>query len=117
LGGRDRQISEFEASLVYKVSSRTAWAIQRNPVSNKQTNKQTKQQQKTNNVNRVFMHKILNKKYVLKKRISLIFVCLHWHLKVPCSSLLVLGVLCVSLWRRGAYIVEKLGICFSIFDH
>jgi hypothetical protein len=27
-------ISEFEASLVYKVSSRTARAIQRNPVSN-----------------------------------------------------------------------------------
>jgi hypothetical protein len=37
LGGRGRQISEFEASLVYRVSSRTARAIQRNPVSkNKQ---------------------------------------------------------------------------------
>jgi hypothetical protein len=34
LGGRGRQISEFKASLVYKVSSRTARAIQRNPVSN-----------------------------------------------------------------------------------
>jgi hypothetical protein len=33
LGGRGRQISEFEASLVYKVSSRTARAVQRNPVS------------------------------------------------------------------------------------
>jgi hypothetical protein len=42
LGGRGRQISEFKASLVYKVNSRTAKAIQRNPVSkNKQTNKQT----------------------------------------------------------------------------
>jgi hypothetical protein len=42
LGGRGRWISEFEASLVYKVSSRTARAIQRNPVSKrnkKQTNK------------------------------------------------------------------------------
>ena len=29
LGGRGRQISEFEASLVYRVSSRTARAIQR----------------------------------------------------------------------------------------
>ena len=49
-----RQISGFEASLVYKESSRTARAIQRNPVSKKkpkskkpknktkQTNKQTK---------------------------------------------------------------------------
>jgi hypothetical protein len=35
-GGRGRRISEFEASLVYKVSSRTARAIQRNPVSKNQ---------------------------------------------------------------------------------
>jgi hypothetical protein len=43
LGGRGRWISEFKASLVYRVSSRTARATQRNPVSkNKQTNKQTK---------------------------------------------------------------------------
>ena len=36
LGGRDRWISEFEASLVYRVSSRTARATQRSPVSKKQ---------------------------------------------------------------------------------
>ena len=35
-GAGDRQISEFEASLVYKVSSRTARATQRNPVSKNQ---------------------------------------------------------------------------------
>jgi hypothetical protein len=35
LGGRGRQISEFEASLVYRVSSRIARAAQRNPVSKK----------------------------------------------------------------------------------
>jgi hypothetical protein len=33
LGGRGRRISEFEASLVYTVNSRTARATQRNPVS------------------------------------------------------------------------------------
>jgi hypothetical protein len=32
LRGRGRWISEFEASLAYRVSSRTARAIQRNPV-------------------------------------------------------------------------------------
>ena len=37
-GGRDKCISEFEASLVYRGSSRTAKATQRNPVS-KQNNK------------------------------------------------------------------------------
>jgi hypothetical protein len=42
LGGRGRWISEFQASLVYKVSSRTARAIQRNPVS-KKTKTKTKQ--------------------------------------------------------------------------
>jgi hypothetical protein len=39
LGDRGRRISEFEASLVYKVSSRTARATQRNPVSKNKTNK------------------------------------------------------------------------------
>jgi hypothetical protein len=42
LGGRGRRISEFEASLVYKVSSRTARAIQRNPVL-KKTKKKKKE--------------------------------------------------------------------------
>jgi hypothetical protein len=47
LGGRGRQISEFEASLVYKVSSRTAIrAIQRNPVLKNQKKKPKNQNQK-----------------------------------------------------------------------
>jgi hypothetical protein len=41
LGGRDRQISEFKAILVYRVSSRIASSIQRNPAS-KNKNKTTK---------------------------------------------------------------------------
>jgi hypothetical protein len=47
LGGRGRQISEFEASLVYRVSSRTARATQRNPVSKNQ--KRKKKKKKKNN--------------------------------------------------------------------
>jgi hypothetical protein len=68
LGGRGRRISEFEASLVYTVSSRTAKATQRNPVSknknkktktkkttkNKQTNKQTKKKKKTSHLNNIW---------------------------------------------------------------
>jgi hypothetical protein len=38
--GKGQQISEFEASLVYKVSSRTARATQRNPDSKKQKQNQ-----------------------------------------------------------------------------
>jgi hypothetical protein len=41
LGGRGRQISEFEAILVYKASFRTARARQRNPVSKKRKTKTT----------------------------------------------------------------------------
>jgi hypothetical protein len=47
LGGRDRRTYEFKASLVYRVSSRTARTIQRNPVSKKtkkQKNKKNKKQ-------------------------------------------------------------------------
>jgi hypothetical protein len=48
LGGRDRRISEFKASLVYRVSSRTARATQRNPVWKKEKqNKTETNKQKT----------------------------------------------------------------------
>jgi hypothetical protein len=44
--GRGRQISEFEASLVYKVSSRTARAIQRSPASKKRKEKKRKEKKR-----------------------------------------------------------------------
>jgi hypothetical protein len=47
LGGRGWWISEFEARLVYKVSSRTARAIQRNPVSKPNNNNNKQKQNKT----------------------------------------------------------------------
>jgi hypothetical protein len=56
LGGRGRQISEFEASLVYKVSSRTARAIQRNPDS--KTNQKTKNQNKQKKLNYLYEYTV-----------------------------------------------------------
>jgi hypothetical protein len=58
LGGRGRRISEFEASLVYRVSSRTARAIQRNPVSKQNKTKQNKTKPKQNNPNNQITTKI-----------------------------------------------------------
>jgi hypothetical protein len=51
LGDRGRWMSEFEASLVYRVRSRTARATQRNPVSKTKTTtkNKTKQQQQQQN--------------------------------------------------------------------
>jgi hypothetical protein len=50
LGGRDRQNFEFKARLVYRVSSRTGRATQRNPVSkNKNKKPKPKQQQQQQN--------------------------------------------------------------------
>jgi hypothetical protein len=46
LGGRGRQISEFEVSLVYRVSSRTDMATQRNPVLKNNNNKRKKKKKK-----------------------------------------------------------------------
>jgi hypothetical protein len=46
LGGRGRWISEFKASLVYRVSSRTARATQRKPASKKKKNKTKKKNKK-----------------------------------------------------------------------
>jgi hypothetical protein len=46
LGGRDRQISEFEAILVYRANYRTARAIQRNPVLKNQKKPKKKNKNK-----------------------------------------------------------------------
>jgi hypothetical protein len=46
MGGRGRQISEFKASLVYRVSSMTARAIQRNLVLKNQKPKKEKKEKK-----------------------------------------------------------------------
>jgi hypothetical protein len=52
-GGRGRWISEVKASLVYIVSSKTARATQRNPVSKTQPNKKQHNKQKQQNQTRV----------------------------------------------------------------
>jgi hypothetical protein len=44
LGGRGRRISEFEASLVYRVGSRIIRATQRNPVSKNKTKQNKKKE-------------------------------------------------------------------------
>jgi hypothetical protein len=46
LGTRDRRISEFKASLGYRVSSRAARATQRNPVSENKTKQKVKKKKK-----------------------------------------------------------------------
>jgi hypothetical protein len=46
LGSRNRWIPEFKASLVYTVSSRTARATQRNPVSKKNRERERKEKEK-----------------------------------------------------------------------
>ena len=42
MGGKDRWTSEFKASLVYRVNSRTTKATQRNPVLKNQKKKRMK---------------------------------------------------------------------------
>jgi hypothetical protein len=51
LEGRGREISESKASLVYKVSSRTARTIQRNPVSKRKTKEKKKKATEITNFN------------------------------------------------------------------
>jgi hypothetical protein len=46
LGGRGRRISEFEASLFYRVSSRAARATQRNPFSEKKKKRKEKEKKR-----------------------------------------------------------------------
>jgi hypothetical protein len=79
LGGRGRQISEFEANLVYKVSSKTASAIQRNPVSNNNNHHHHHHQNNNNNNNKNKKQKQKqtkekekrSKRYILERTIKL----------------------------------------------
>jgi hypothetical protein len=66
LGDRGRQISEFEASLVNKVSSRTARATQRNPVS-KQTNKNNNTKQQPTDWEKIFTNPKSNRGTISNK--------------------------------------------------
>jgi hypothetical protein len=52
-GGRRRRISKFEVSLVYRVSSRTARATQRNPVSERETETETETERERGPVSRM----------------------------------------------------------------
>jgi hypothetical protein len=70
MGGRGRRISEFEASLVYRVSSRPARAIQRNSVSKKN---KTKQNKNNNNNKKTKNMEIQNK--VLNVKVSSAVTC------------------------------------------
>jgi hypothetical protein len=63
LGDRGRWISEFEASLVYKVTSRTARAIQRNPVLSKTKTKKQKNKKKKRKKNKKQKERVAMRKY------------------------------------------------------
>jgi hypothetical protein len=59
VGGRGRWISKFEASLVYRVISRTVRATQRNPVSKtKKKKKKKKKKRDAQDVKYVTMNKV-----------------------------------------------------------
>jgi hypothetical protein len=60
LGGRGRWISEFEVSLVYRVSYSSARATQRNPVSKKQNKTKKKPNQTKTTTNKTTNQKTIN---------------------------------------------------------
>jgi hypothetical protein len=74
LGGRGRWVSEFKASLVYRVSSRTAKAIQRNPVSKNKT-KQNKTKQNKKEEVAIFLQLGQQSENITKMRAA----CLYRH--------------------------------------
>jgi hypothetical protein len=65
LGGRGRRISEFEASLVYRVSSRTAGATQRNPVLKKKKQNKTKTKTKTKKKRKKMEWSLVKRGYIV----------------------------------------------------
>jgi hypothetical protein len=93
LEGRGRQISEFEASRLYKVRSRTARAIQRNPVSKKKKQKH-KTKTKKRNVHMIItyigMYNVIHMYYELINAKVLVII-------KPCSVLIFKTFLSVTI--------------------
>jgi hypothetical protein len=90
LGGRGRQVSEFEANLVYKVSSRTARALQRNPVLKNKT-KQNKRKIKQTNKNQTLLLFFLSSNKVTLSDILLYRIYIYLCLAHPSSEILPLA--------------------------
>jgi hypothetical protein len=84
LGSRGRWISEFEDSLVYKVSSRTARATQRNPASKKPKNKQTNKKKTVRNKHEVVIYIYIVR---LDRQIFLTFSSCNFMGGAPCHLL------------------------------
>jgi hypothetical protein len=63
LGSRGRWISEFKASPIYRVSSRTARAVQRNPVSEKKRKEKKRKEKKRKEKKRKKEKKLDHKTY------------------------------------------------------
>jgi hypothetical protein len=85
LGGRGRWISEFEASLVYKVSSRTARATQRNPILKK--NQQKTKKQKTNKTKKERKEGRKKERRKKERKENVLQACLKPHLRETFSQL------------------------------
>jgi hypothetical protein len=71
LGGRGRQISEFKASLIYRVSSRTARVTHRNPVSKKAIKKKKGLKQFYNKRTLLFTQETFINKALIQRKIPL----------------------------------------------
>jgi hypothetical protein len=75
LGGRGRWISEFKARLVYRVSSGTARATQRNPVLKNSQKRKKEKERKTKKERSGKSQWVIGQcfKYLTKKEINMIW--------------------------------------------
>jgi hypothetical protein len=83
LGGRGRRISEFKASLVYRISSRTARATQRNPVSKNQKKKKKKKFHRERALTNSQLLTNMTEKEIGKKNIHWDYTIVHLVFNFP----------------------------------
>ena len=120
LGGKGRQISGFEATLVYKVSSRTARAIQRNPVLKKtKTTTTTKYLPSMSTPDsRLYKEKAVGEKAQLFRFPSLVRRTAIWPVMFV-LLLLYLGFFSVYIWGQKLlfyFYVHCVYICMAAPD-
>jgi hypothetical protein len=85
LGGRGRRISEFEANLVYRVSSKKARATQRNPVSKQEKRREEKRREEKRREEKRREEKRREEKRKKKKKEVSGFTHSHSYMALTCS--------------------------------
>lgn len=116
LGCIDSWVTEFEANLVYKMSSRTARATQRNPISKKPRKRRKTIRMLLQVIMKGSIEKLSDSKQTIKQLLLyFIFICMYVYMFVPLRSQRTVFESPSS--RNQTQVIRQASRCFFTLSH